>query len=69
MQQAVKAKVVKVLQEKLEAQNASDESSDMKEVNIRTNFLICYTKQAVTLVEAVLKRYLKVSKSKASTAN
>ena len=52
MQQTVKAKV-NVLQEKLEAQDTSDESSDM---NIRANFLIYNTKQAITLAVSSVAR-------------
>ena len=39
MQQTVKAKAIKLFQEKLEAQDASDESTIWTKMNISTNFL------------------------------
>ena len=47
------AKVTNLLQEKSEAPDASDESST--KVNIRTNVLIFYTKQAITCRHSATK--------------
>ena len=64
MQQAFKAKVTNLLQEKLEAQDASDEMGDMNESERSGELFDFYTKQAITLVETVLQKFLKVSSIK-----
>ena len=65
MQQPVKAQVVKLLQEKLEMQDTSDESNDMNEsehLGELFNFLCKPSNN--TLAEPVLQRFLKISSIK-----
>ena len=60
MQQMVKANIVNLLQKKLEAQDASVDSSDMNESEHLDKLFVFYTKQALTLVVRELQRFLKV---------
>ena len=64
MQQTFKATVTNLLLAKLEAQDASDESSDMNESKHLDELLIFCTKQTMTLAETVRQRFLKVSSIK-----
>ena len=64
MQQTFTAKVINLLQENLEAQDASDESSNMNESEHSDKLMIFYTKRAITLAETVLQRFLKVLSAK-----
>ena len=64
MQQTFKAKVTNLLQEKSEAQDTSDEMSDMNESEHSNKLFDFYTKQAKALAETVLQRFLKVSSIK-----
>ena len=61
MQQTFKTKVTNLLQEKLEAQDAFDDSSNMNESEYSEELFIFYPKQATTLAEKVLESFLKVS--------
>ena len=69
MPQTVKAKLAYLFQEKLEAQDDSIlkrkmllmKAAKWTKMNIRTNFLIFQTKQAITLIETVPQKFLKVS--------
>ena len=60
----VQFKVTNLLQEYLEAQDASDESSDMNESEPSNKPFDFFTKQAITLAETVLHRILNVSSIK-----
>ena len=60
MQLAFKAKVTNLLQEKLEAQDASDERDDTNKSEHLNKLFDFYPKQAITLAETVLQRFLKV---------
>ena len=60
MQQMVKAKIVNLLQKKLEAQDASDDSSDMNESEHLDKLFVFYSKQALALAVRELQRFLKV---------
>ena len=64
MQQTFKAKETNLLPEKLEAQDASDEMGDMDKSEHSDKLFDVYTKQAITLAETVLRRFLKVSSIK-----
>ena len=60
MQRAFKAKVTYLLEEKLEAQDASDEMGDMNESEHSDELFDFYTKQAIIRAETVLQGFLKV---------
>ena len=53
----IEAKVVNLLQEKLIAQDASDERSDINEGEYSNELFDFYIKQAITLAERMLQKF------------